>query len=107
MVLEQAVDHNGEAFGTALSKEIIVVNAVLCTRELLYPALYLAQPVIEAEAHEETDVQILLQTIVAGGQATGYVVSLQGKEEHVATMTEDGHVATLHHEAQVLKPGVD
>ena len=107
MVAKESVNDDGEAFGAALGKEVIIVNTVFCSTQLLYPLLELGEPVVETEAHEETDVQILLQPVVAGGEATGDVVGLQRKQEHVAAVTEDGHVAALHHEAQVLKSGID
>ena len=107
VVAKETIHHDGEPFGTAFGKEVTLVNTVFGTPELFDPALDGLQPIVKAEAHKKADVQVVAQTVVARREATGYVVGFEGEEEHVAALTEDGHLAAFHHKTQVFEPCCD
>ena len=65
MIAEELVDHDGQALGTSLRKEVIIFNTEFGAAQQLYPLLNGLQPVVELETHKETDVQVVTQTVVA------------------------------------------
>lgn len=79
VIAKESVNHDCKTLGTTLGKEVGIIHTVLVGFQFLYPTLYGLQPVVKGESHEETDVQVLLQAVVAGRQATAMLCASSAK----------------------------